>query len=109
MRRALQIAGLFFLFLIFMCITVNNRPIFNHIYGVISPGTQFAQDGIENGFAYIGGKTRHYSRKLFVNSVPRVKDDIKSKLAAPKRKMEEPLEAIPEDDKEQLDELIKSH
>lgn len=109
MKVAWQIAGLFFLFMIVMCITINERPIFDHIYGVISPATQFAQDTTEDAFAFLGDKTKFYSKKLFSNSVPKLKDSVKSKAAAPKRYVAEPLEKVTDEEKEKLDDLIKSH
>lgn len=108
MKTAWQITGLFFLFLIMMSITIKNKTVFNHIYGVISPVTEFGQETTENAFGYLADKTSHYSAKLFNNSVPKVKDSVKSRVAAPGRNVE-PLERIPAEDKEKLDNLIKSH
>lgn len=110
MKTALKITGLLFGFLLFLSIEVKDRPIFSHIYGLISPATQFAQNATEDFFERSVDSTQTYSKKLFDNSVPKVKDSVKSKLAAQKKVMvDEPAEKITEKDKEELNSLIKNH
>lgn len=109
MKTALKIFGLFVLIVCLLSITVKDRTLFAHIYRTISPATVTVQDATENFFSRSLNKTKGYSRRLFHNSVPKVNDSVKSKLAATKRKIGEPEERIEEEEKEELDELIKSH
>ncbi|WPU65600.1 hypothetical protein [Peredibacter starrii] len=110
MKTALKITGLLFGFLLFLSIEIKDKPIFAHIYGVISPATQYAQNTTEDFFSRSVNKTETYSKKLFDNSVPKVKDSVKSKLAAQKKILiEEPAERITEQEKKELDALIKNH
>lgn len=92
-----------------LCITVNEKPIFTHIYNVISPATKGTQRGVEKLFSASYREAEKFTKKLFVNSVPKVKDSVKSGLSSPQRSKGAPLETIEREDKEQLDELIKSH
>ncbi len=98
-----------FIFMCFLTIEVNNRPIFNHIYKVISPATTYVQDSVEGLFNKSIAGTKEYSRKLFDNSVPRVKDSVDSKLSGRAKKNAEPLERVTEEDRKKLDQLIKNH
>ena len=110
MKTILQIFGLLFGFLLFLTIEINDKPIFSHIYRVISPATQYAQNATEDFFARSFSSSKTYSKKLFDNSVPKVKDSVKSKLAAHKKTIvEEPAEHITKEDKQELDQLIKNH
>lgn len=109
MKKILGIFGIFIATVIFLSIEIGNKPIFGHIYNVISPATKGAQNATENFFDRSVNKTEKYSKKLFDNSIPKVKDSVKSKMSAVKKKAAEPLEDITEREKEQLDELIKSH
>lgn len=110
MKTALKIAGLLFGFLLFLTIEIKDKPIFSHIYGVISPATQYAQNATEDFFSRSVDSTETYSKKIFNNSVPKVKDTVKSKLAAQKKILiEEPAERITEQEKKELDSLIKNH
>lgn len=110
MKTILKIFGLLFGFLLFLTIEIKDKPIFTHIYGVISPATQYAQNTTEDFFARSFSSTQTYSKKLFDNSVPKVKDSVKSKLSAQKKILvEEPAERITEKEKAELDQLIKNH
>lgn len=110
MKTALKITGLLFGFLLLLSIEIKDKPIFTHIYGVISPATQYAQNTTEDFFSRSVNKTETYSKKLFDNSVPKVKDSVKSRLAAQKKILvEEPAERITEQEKKELDSLIKNH
>lgn len=109
MKVALSIFGIFIATVLFLSIEIKDKPIFGHIYQFISPATKGAQDATENFFNRSVNKTQVYSKKLFDNSEPRVKDAVKSKMSSVKKKSAEPLEDLTERDKEQLDELIKSH
>lgn len=109
MTTLLKISGLLFAFMVFLTITVNEQPIFFHIYKVISPATTYVQDSTERLFSKGLAKSQVFSKKLFDNSVPRMKDSVKSKLSAPSQKVNEPLERITPKDKAELDQLIKNH
>lgn len=98
-----------FIFMCFLTIEVNDRPIFNHIYKVISPATTFVQNSVEGVFKKSIAGTKDYSRKLFDNSVPRVKDSVDSKLSGRSKIISEPLENISEKDRRELNQLIKNH
>jgi hypothetical protein len=106
MKTALRIFGIFIATVLFLSIEINQKPIFGHIYKIISPMTRGAQEIAEGFFDSSLDKTQHYSKKLFDNSVPKVKDSVKSKMSGIKN---QPLEQITEKEKKQLDELIKSH
>lgn len=108
-KTTLSIFGLLVGFLFFMSIEVNNRPMFSHVYEFISPATKYAQNKTEDFFAKSLESTQSYSKKIFDNSVPKVKDSVKSKLSAQQKAVGEPLEKITTEDKKELDQLIKNH
>lgn len=112
MKTAFKITCLLFGFLIFLSITVNDKPIFSHIYKVISPATTYSQEAVAGFFDRSMNSTEKYSKKLFDNSVPKgVKDSVDSKLASTLKKAaaKEPQEHIHENEKHELDQLIKNH
>jgi hypothetical protein len=115
MRAALKTTGFIVAVILVLCIKIYETPIFSHIYSVIHPATDLAQEGTENLFNYSVKQTKHYSKKLFENSVPRVKDTVKSKMSSVQRStadsesQAEPAEDILVEEKEQLDDLIKDH
>jgi hypothetical protein len=110
MKSALKTLGLLVTFLLVMSITIKDRPLFTYVYEFISPATEYAQDATEEFFERSVTSTQSYSKKIFDNSVPKVKDSVKSKLASrAKTEIAEPAERIMEEEKEELDELIKNH
>ena len=109
MKSMLKIFGLLIAFLLVMSISVNDKPLFGHIYEMISPATKSAQNATEGFFKRSMSSTQSYAKKLFDNSVPRVKDSVKSKLSSTRKEVAEPAERITEEEKEQLDDLIKNH
>ncbi len=108
MKIALRVVGVFVGIVLLLCITIKERTIFGHIYSVISPVTVATQEYAEDLFGHSVAATRRYSKKLFDNSVPKLKDSIKTGQAAPSRKPGLPEEIIKEEEKEELDDLIKS-
>ncbi len=98
-----------FFFMCFLTVEVNDRPIFTHIYKVISPATTYVQDSVEGLFKKSIAGTKEYTKKLFDNSVPKMKDSVDSKLSGRAKKNAEPLEKISEDDRNELNQLIKNH
>lgn len=110
MKTALGIFGIFVSTVFFLSIQIKDKPIFGHIYYFISPATKTAQRATEDFFGTSVNKTKDYSRQLFDNSVPRMKDSVKSKMSSRgKVKDGEPAERITKEEKEELDSLIKSH
>lgn len=109
MKTVLGIFGIFIATVLLLSIEISGRPIFSHIYRIISPATQTAQNATEDFFDRSMNKTQKYSKKLFDNSVPKVDDAVKSKMSGVKKSVKEPLEKITEEEKQELDELIKSH
>lgn len=92
-----------------MSITIKRRTIFDYVYSGLSHVTVPTQNLAESLFKDGYQSTESYSKKLFHNSVPRIKDSVKSKASAPGRGFSKPQETIHQDEKDQLDDLIKSH
>jgi hypothetical protein len=110
MKTAFRITGLFVIFVIFLSISVNGKTIFDHIYRLISPVTTAAQEATEDFFERSIKGTKSYSKKMFDNSVPNLKDSVKSKLASPQGRLKsEPQEDITFQEREELNDLIKNH
>lgn len=108
-KTTFSIFGLLVGFLFFMSITFNNKPLFSYVYEFISPTTKYAQNKVETFLSKSFESTESYSRKIFENSVPKVKDSVKSKLSAHKKMGGEPEEKITHKEKQQLDQLIKNN
>ncbi len=113
MKTVLKMIGLLLVTLVVLSIQVNNRTVFSHIYKVISPATQGAQEVTENFIDRSLKKTNSYSKQLFDNSVPRAGDKlgdaVKSKMSSSKRAQAAPLEHIKPEEQRQLSDLIDSH
>ena len=109
MKTALRVFGIFVATLLFLSIEIGDKPIFGHIYKLISPATRGAQKLAESLFDSSVDKTQHYSKKLFDNSAPKVKDSIRSKMSGIKNHQGRPLEEISVEDKKELDNLIKEN
>lgn len=109
MISALKIFGLMIGTILMLSITVNNKPIFTYIYDVISPATKAGQSLVTNLFDKSLEGTQDYSKKLFDNSVPKVGDAVKSRLSSQKKNVAEPAEKILDEEKAELDDLIKNH
>lgn len=109
MKTALRIFGIFVVTLLFLSIELGNRPIFGHIYNFISPTTKSAQRLTESLFDSSVNKTQHFSKKLFDNSAPKVRDSVRSKMSGIKNHQGKPQDDISVQDKRELDELIKSN
>jgi hypothetical protein len=108
MKSALKISGLFTIFIFVLSIRIRGKTIFDGIYQVISPATIAAQKATENFFMRSISGTQSYSKKMFDNSIPNLKDSVKSKLASPKADGV-PQEVINVQEKEELNDLIKNH
>lgn len=93
-----------------LCLTVNGKPIFDSVYSVLSHVTVPVQAAAMSVFSGAVDSTQEYSKKIFNNSVPKMKDAVKSRASAPKRTdAGAPSEVIHVEEKEELDDLIKSH
>lgn len=108
MKTIFSIFGLLVVFVFLLSIEVGNKPLFSHIYGFISPVTKSAQNATENALSKSFDSTEAYTKKLFNNSVPKLKDSVKSQLSSQK-KGAEPAERITKGEKQELDQLIKGH
>ena len=108
MKTLVQIPAFFIFFVLLLSITVEGKPLFNYIYDVISPATQYAQEKTLSLFGSSLSTTKVYAKKLFDNSVPSVKQAVNEKVAGNKKKVGD-LDDITAEDKKGLDNLIKSH
>jgi hypothetical protein len=109
LKKSLQISGTLTAFLLFLSITINDKPVFSYVYDLISPVTKYAQNHIQSFFNKSLDTSETYSKKIFANSVPHFNDSVRSKLASGKRTAGAPLENIELEDKQELDQLIKNH
>jgi hypothetical protein len=109
MIKALKTMGLFAGFFVLLSISINNVPVFNHIYDVTSKITIPVENMAVSLFSKAAESTTAYTKKLFDNSIPRNRDSVKSKMSAPMRVSGPALEHIQTDEKDQLDDLIKNH
>lgn len=105
---AIKFSILLFAFMCLLTVSIDGKTIFAHIYKVISPATTYVQNSVEDFFHQSIAGTKSYTKKIFDNSIPKVKDTVKSKLAG-QAKGGEPAERITEKEKEELNQLIKKH
>lgn len=108
-KKIFQVSGLFFGFCMLLSVTIREKPIFFYIYELISPSTRYVQNKTEDFLQMSFSSTQNYSRKIFENSVPKVKDSVRSKFASQKKATGEPEEKISIEEKNKLDQLIKNH
>lgn len=113
MKAVLKIIGICVVTIFVLCLNVNGKPLFEPIYTVLSHISIPVQNATESLFASAFQSGQDYSKKLFNNSVPKVRDAVKSRASAPSRVTGqvsgEPNEEILLEEKEELDNLIKSH
>ncbi|HXH73389.1 MAG TPA: hypothetical protein VNJ08_00375 [Bacteriovoracaceae bacterium] len=107
MINAARLLGLSVALILVLSITIKGETIFAHIYSAISPVTTTAQNAAENLFSKSYQASSNYTKKLFDNSVPKVKDSVRSGLSAPIKKGM-PEEDITIHEKAELDQLIKT-
>jgi hypothetical protein len=108
MKTIIKVFGIFVVTLLFLSIEIGSKPMFGHIYKLISPATKGTQKIAEGLLGSSVDKTQHFSKKLFENSAPKVRDSVKSRMSGIKNSGK-PLEEISVKDKKKLDELIKSN
>jgi hypothetical protein len=111
MKTILKIFGLCFLTVFGLCLNINGKPVFEPVYSALSHVTIPFQNATGSLLANAMKSTQEYSRKIFNNSVPKMKDAVKSRASAPTRNPTKgvPSEVIMVEEKEELDDLIKSH
>ncbi len=109
MKTFLKFFGIFLSTILFLSIEVKDETIFSHIYSGISPATKMVQHSVEQFFDSSLNNTHRYSKKLFENSVPKLKDSVKSKMSSSKKISTQPQEDILINEKQELDDLIKSN
>lgn len=109
-KTAIKLTMLLFIFVFILSIDVGNRTLFSHLYEIVSPATKYAQKKSTVLLEKSVSTAKDYSMKLFDNSVPRLRDSVKSKLSSQgKNRAGEPAEKITEDEKSQLNDLIKNN
>lgn len=109
MKALLKIFGICLITIFVLSLNINGKPIFEPVYSALSHLTVPVQKATESLLASAFQYGQDYSRKLFNNSVPKVRDAVKSRAAAPTRSSAEPKEVILPEEKEELNEMIKSH
>lgn len=109
MKTVFKIVGICALTIFVLCMNVNGKPIFEPVYSVLSHLTVPFQNASESLLSSALTSAQDYSRRLFNNSVPKMRDAVKSRASGPVRKSAAPSEEILVEEKEELDELIKSH
>jgi hypothetical protein len=110
MKSLLTSLGLLFGFLIILSITINDRTIFSYIYHQISPVTTQGQELVEGFLKRSIAGTKIYTKKIFDNSIPKIKDSVKSKMSSHQKIQDEvSSEHITFEEKNELDDLIKNH
>jgi uncharacterized membrane protein YukC len=110
MINCLRILGIAIGLILLLSITVKKRTLFSYVYSVISPLTINVQHATESFLASSFTSTQDYTKKLFDNSLPRVKDSVKSHLSSPTRTSAgAPEEKITDSEKKELDQLIRTH
>jgi hypothetical protein len=113
MISALKIFTIGALTIFILCLNFNGKPLFEPLYSVVSHISVPVQNATESLFEGALRSGQDYSKKIFNNSVPKVRDAVKSRVSAPIRISRsghsEPKEVILSEEKEELDELIKGH
>ncbi len=110
MNALIKIVGICVVTVFVLCLNVKGKPLFEPVYKILSHISIPVQNATRSLFASALQSGQEYSRKLFHNSVPKVRDAVKSRASAPSRTAGgEPKEEILVEEKEELDDLIKSH
>ena len=111
MTTILKVIGICFLTVFVLCLNINGKPLFEPVYSVLSHLSIPFQNATGSLLSSAMTSTQEYSQKIFNNSVPKMKDAVKSRNSAPSRNVTkgEPSEVIMVEEKEELDDLIKSH
>lgn len=93
---------------IVLSFNVSNKPLFFHISEVTGPIGTDIQESISKSFKHTYSK----SKKLFTNSVPQVRDSIKSQKSALTKEVNQKVDEIEElrkDEIKKLDDLIRNN
>lgn len=109
-KTFIKVSILLVTFVFILSFEFGNRTLFSHLYEYVSPASKMAQKKTSGFIEKSLATTKDYSKKLFDNSVPKFKDSVKSQLSSRgKVRGGEPAEKITEDEKSQLNDLIKNH
>ncbi len=113
MKTLIKIVGICVVTIFVLCLNVNGKPLFEPFYKILSHISIPVQNATASLFASVLESGQDYSRKLFHNSVPKVRDAVKSRASGPSRLSGvvngEPKEEILHEEKAELDDLIKTH
>jgi hypothetical protein len=110
MKTIGKVFGTLILFIFIFSLTVNDKPIFNYFYEIVSPLTKLSQNAAKNFLKNSVSITENYSKKLFDNSVPKIKASARSSILEDRmNKTNPPSENITDQEKSQLNELIKNY
>lgn len=110
LKSILKYVSISLLIILILSVSINKKPTFYYVYDIISPVTIKAQKEVESFFERSISGTKTYSKKIFENSVPKVNDSIKSKLSSHRnKKLIHPQENIKDEEKAELDKLIRKY
>lgn len=93
-----------------LSIQVGNKPLFQRIYQMTAPATLAAQEFIGEMFGAGVSAGKKVGQKIFQNSLPKASSNSKARFPAQKAKgLSAPQENIPEAERRELNDLIKSY
>jgi hypothetical protein len=108
MKKILAVVSIIFFTYLVFSIRIENKPIFTHLFNKTSTITDSLQVNSQKVAKKVGIETKKYSTLIFTNSTPReIKDQVNSKLSSAKLKGQNVAEEIKEQEKKELDDLIK--
>lgn len=110
MKKVFKIFGVIMSILIVLSISIKDRPVFDYISIYLVPAVKSGQELIEAFAKKSMSLAKIYSHKIFDNSVPKLKDQVGSKLSSNQKNYSNPpSEEISPAEKSELDQLIKNH
>lgn len=107
LKIAGKVLGFFVLLICTLSIHINDKSLFSYFYKAARPVVAIVQNTTEDLFGKAYNATSSYSRKIFSNQVPKKIDSVRSKMSATRSST--PLEEIKNEEKQELDDLIKNH
>lgn len=108
MKTLIQIVGSFIISFVVLCLEFNNRPLFYHLYPLMEKPLSYLQGGTSSALSQSWASGKNYAEKIFINSIP-VSPDKKKSRGQTQSFPQPPQEEVSEDDKNQLNDLIKRH
>jgi hypothetical protein len=106
LKKIAMCCAMFAATFLLLSITVGDSPLFTRIYRWTSPVTTASQNFIARLIGSGWETSRNVGRKIFHNSHPK---RASASTPAPKARVAAPQEEIPENDRRQLDDLIKDY